>query len=133
MPRFAPMTAPLALLLAAGAAAAFTADDLPNFSYEDAVSCLAYKTAEMESPGYVSNAGDATELDFWAKLIEVKATPEQSATHEGTLAEALADARSIRAGEGMTADEADYDLTMMAKYCWFNALTVPGVGPFAEE
>lgn len=125
----------IAALILSGPLAAQTVQDLPFFTHEDAITCLAYKLADLETSTTETSAEDSIELAFWDRLIAVKATADEGASRDESLAAALTQMRALhedldRPG---TRDEADEILTGIGKMCWYQALIAPGVGPFAED
>ena len=124
-------------LISAGQVGAQTADLLPTFSYDDALSCLAYQVVDLEHQAPADPAKTATEMVFWSRLLAAKGSPQAAAAFDAQFADALDSARSVylrlSSSDPTTSDHADYDLTMMGKFCWYQALAVEGAGPFAEE
>ena len=110
-------------------------DPLPGFDLGQAITCLAYRVADVELNGPGPNPATlATELVFLSRLIAIKSGPEDHAAFDARFAEEVAFYRSPSFEEGQVAtpDEVDEILTGTGKMCWFEALAAEG-GPFYEE
>ncbi|MFM7336033.1 MAG: hypothetical protein ACKO1H_16785 [Tabrizicola sp.] len=107
-----------------------TADPLPDFDLDSAITCLAYSAVDIEQNP--DAAVDRAEwMVFFSRLIAVKST--DAAAFEGRFAKEVAFYRAPSFEEGVpaTPEEADEILTGTGKMCWFEALAAEG-GPFSE-
>jgi hypothetical protein len=102
---------------------------LPLFLHDDAVTCLAYTVSDFENGGPDADpAKTAAEMVFFARLVAIKATPEDEAGFDARFAADLAHYRMLHQAldDPARRDEADMDLTGTAKFCWFQALAAEG-------
>lgn len=120
------------LILAALPLEAKTADPLPDFDLDSAITCLAYSAVDIEQNP--DAAADRAEwMVFFARLIAVKSTEADAAAFDARFAGELAFYRAPSFEEGVpaTPEEVDEILTGTGKMCWFDALAAEG-GPFHE-
>lgn len=107
---------------------------LPNFSHDDALTCMAYSVVDVELTGTQDPAKFAQEMVFWSRLIAMKATEADQAAFETRFAETLAFFRDpkFEGDAPATPEEVDEILTGTAKMCWFEALAAEG-GPYEGQ
>lgn len=109
-----------------------TADPLPGFDLDQAITCLAYSTVDVEQ-NPAAAAERAQWMVFFARLIAAKSTEADAAAFPGILARELDFYRAPSYEEGVpaTPEEVDEILTGTGKMCWYDALAAEG-GPFYE-
>ncbi|MBA3910261.1 MAG: hypothetical protein C0524_10345 [Rhodobacter sp.] len=128
----------LALSIAGPVLAEGTATDLqgalPGFTFGDTLNCLAFQIAWLEVAASVAPTRDTKEMVFWSRLLAAKGWAEDAAGFDLRFDEALERFRATRSvfvsnpSDTEARDIADTDLTMIGKFCWFQALAVPGEG-----
>lgn len=120
------------LLLTALPLQAQTADPLPDFDLDQAITCLAYSTVDVEQ-NPASAAERAQWMVFFARLIAAKSTEADAPAFPALFARELDFYRAPSYEEGAPATPEDVDeiLTGTAKMCWYDALAAEG-GPFYE-
>ncbi|HLQ19697.1 MAG TPA: hypothetical protein VK146_12020, partial [Tabrizicola sp.] len=112
-----------------------SADPLPNFPLESAITCLAYTVSAIEAdPKGEIAAVRADWLVFFSGLVAAKSSPEDAKTLGDRFAKDLLFYRAPSFEEGVTAtpEEVDEILTGTAKMCWFDALAAEG-GPYEGQ
>jgi hypothetical protein len=130
-----PMRAAALFLLTTLPLQAQTADQLPNFPLDSAITCLAYTVSAIEAdPKGEIAANRADWLVFFSGLVAAKSTPEEAKSIGDRFAEELLFYRAPSYEEGTTAtpEEVDEILTGTAKMCWFDALAAEG-GPYEGQ
>ncbi|MDZ4088142.1 MAG: hypothetical protein U1E69_15240 [Tabrizicola sp.] len=112
-----------------------TADPLPNFPLDSAITCLAYTVSAIEAdPKGDIAAARADWLVFFSGLVAAKSTPADTKVLGDRFAKELLFYRAPSFEEGTTASPAEVDeiLTGTARMCWFDALAADG-GPYADQ
>jgi hypothetical protein len=123
------------LILTALPLQAQTADPMPDFDLDSAITCLAYTVSEIESdPKGDIAVHRADWLVFFSGLIAAKSTPADAKTIGDRFAKELLFFRAPSYEEGVpaTREEVDEILTGTGKMCWYQALAAEG-GPSFEE
>lgn len=126
------MRAAALLVLTALPVQAQTADPLPDFGLDRAITCLAYSTVDVEQ-NPASAADRAQWMVFFARLVAAKSTEADVTAFPALFARELDFYRAPSYEEGTPATPAEVDeiLTGTAKMCWYEALAAEG-GPFYE-
>lgn len=128
------MRAAALLFLSALPLQAQSADPLPDFTLDQAITCLAYTVSEIESdPKGDIAASRADWLVFFSGLIAAKSTSSDAKTLGDRFAKELLFYRAPSYEDGVpaTREEVDEILTGTGKMCWYEALAAEG-GPFYE-